>query len=142
MPRRAAHTGRTGRAAAISRSPISDRPHDLGAAFRYAFAGLSAAWRSERNLRIHAGVAVAVVLAGAFLRLPLAAWAIVFLAIALVLAAELLNAAVETVVDLVSPEDHPLAKRAKDVAAAAVLVAVAGAVAAGVCIALWAAGRG
>lgn len=81
-------------------------------------------------------------LAGAFLRLPLAAWAIVFLAIALVLAAELLNAAVETVVDLVSPEDHPLAKRAKDVAAAAVLVAVAGAVAAGVCIALWAAGRG
>jgi undecaprenol kinase len=103
---------------------------------------LSAAWRSERNVRIHAAVATAVVLAGALLRLPPAAWAIVFLAIALVIAAELLNAAVETVVDLVSPEDHPLAKRAKDVAAAAVLVAVTGAVAAGVCIALWAAGRG
>jgi len=122
--------------------PTSDRPHDLGAAFRYAFAGLFAAWRSERNLRIHAVVAVGVIVAGIVLRLPAAAWAIVFLAIALVVAAELLNAAVETVVDLVSPDDHPLAKRAKDVAAAAVLVAVAGAVAAGVCVALWAAGRG
>ena len=122
--------------------PISDRPHDLGAAFRYAFAGLSAAWRSERNLRIHAAVALAVVLAGDLLRLPPAAWAIVFLAIALVIAAELLNAAVETVVDLVSPEDQPLAKRAKDIAAAGVLVTAAGAVAVGICVAVWAAGRG
>jgi undecaprenol kinase len=83
-----------------------------------------------------------VVVAGLVLRLPAAAWAIVFLAIALVVAAELLNSAVEAVVDLVSPEDHPLAKRAKDVAAAAVLVAVGGAVAAGICIAVWIAGRG
>jgi undecaprenol kinase len=122
--------------------PISDRRHDLGAAFRYAFAGLAAAWRSERNLRIHAVVAAAVVVAGAALRLPPAAWAILFLAIALVVSAELLNAAVEAVVDLVSPDDHPLAKRAKDVAAAGVLVAVAGAVAVGICVAVWAAGRG
>ena len=122
--------------------PISGRRHDLGAAFRYAFAGLFAAWRTERNLRIHAVVAAAVVVAGAVLRLPAAGWAIVFLTIALVVSAELLNAAIETVVDLVSPEDHPLAKRAKDVAAAGVLVAVAGAVAVGCCLAVWAAGRG
>ena len=122
--------------------PTSGRRHDLGATFRYAFAGLLAAWRTERNLRIHAAVAVAVVVAGAVLRLPAAAWAILFLAIALVVAAELLNAAVEAVVDLVSPEDHPLAKRAKDVAAAGVLVAAAGAVAVGICVALWATGRG
>ena len=122
--------------------PISGRPHDLGAAFRYAFAGLFAAWRSEPNLRVHAFVALAVIAAGAVLRLPLAAWAIVCLAIALVVAAELLNSAVETVVDLVSPDDHPLAKRAKDIAAAAVLVAVAGAVAAGACVLLWVTGRG
>jgi diacylglycerol kinase len=76
------------------------------------------------------------------LRLPAAGWAVLFLTIALVVAAELLNAAVESVVDLVSPEDHPLAKRAKDVAAAAVLVAVAGAIAVGVCLVLWATGRG
>lgn len=122
--------------------PTSDRPHDLGAAFRYAFAGLVAAWRTERNLRIHGAVAVAVVVAGAVLRLPAAAWAIVFLTIALVVGAELLNAAVEAVVDLVSPEDHPLAKRAKDVAAAAVLVTASAAVAVAICIALWATGRG
>ncbi len=122
--------------------PTSGRRHDLAAAFRYAFAGLGAAWRTERNLRIHAAVAGAVVVAGTVLRLPPAAWAIVFLTIALVVTAELLNAAIEAVVDLVSPEDHPLAKRAKDVAAAGVLVAVAAAVAVGICVALWAAGRG
>jgi undecaprenol kinase len=122
--------------------PTSGRRHDLGAAFGYAFAGLVAAWRSEPNLRIHAGIAAAVVVAGAVLRLPPLAWALVFVAIALVVAAELLNAALEAVVDLVSPEDHPLAKRAKDVAAAGVLIAAAGAVAVGVCLAVWAAGRG
>ena len=93
-------------------------------------------------MRIHAVVAVAVIVAGAGLRLPAAAWAIVFLTIALVVAAELFNAAVETVVDLVSPEEHPHAKRAKDVAAAGVLVTAAGAVAVGICLALWATGRG
>ncbi len=135
-------TKRIGRAAAISRSPISDRRHDLVAAFRYAFAGLGAAWRSERNVRIHGVIGAVAVVTGAVLRLPAAAWAVLFLTIALVVGAELLNAAVESVVDLVSPEDHPLAKRAKDVAAAAVLVAAAGAVAVGTCLVLWATGRG
>jgi diacylglycerol kinase len=104
------------------------------AAFGYAFAGLGAAWRTQPNLRIHAAIAVAVLAAGAFLRLSATSWALVALAIALVVGAELANTAIEAVVDLVSPEDHPLAKRAKDVAAAAVLVASAGAVAAGVLV--------
>jgi diacylglycerol kinase len=82
------------------------------------------------------------VAAAAVLRLPAAGWAVLFLTIALVVGTELLNSAVEAVVDLVSPGDHPLAKRAKDVAAAAVLVAAAGAVAVGVCLVLWATGRG
>jgi len=82
-----------------------------------------------------------VVVAGAVLRLPPAAWALVFLSIALVVAAELVNSAIETVVDLVSPQEQPLAKRAKDIAAAAVLVAAGGAVAVGICLALWLAGR-
>ncbi len=82
-------------------------------------------------------MAVAVVVGGVLIRLPAPAWAIVFVAIALVVVAELLNSAIESVVDLVSPEDHPLAKRAKDVAAAAVLVAAAGAVAAGVSVLVW-----
>ncbi len=91
-------------------------------------------------MRIHAGIAAAVIVAGAVLRFPPLAWAALFLAIALVVAAELLNAAVEAVVDLVSPEDHPLAKRAKDVAAAGVLVAAAGAVAVALALAIWALG--
>jgi undecaprenol kinase len=116
-------------------APISADPpprrHSLAAAFGYAFAGLRAAWRTQRNVRVHALVALIVVAAGIALRLPLASWALVALAIGLVLAAELLNTALEGVVDLVSPDDHPLAKRAKDVAAAGVLVASLAAAAVG-----------
>jgi undecaprenol kinase len=135
MRRRARRTGRIGKAAAISPSLRSAEPpprrHSLAAAFGFAFAGLAAAWRSQRNLRIHAAIAAIVLVAGAFLRLPALGWAVIVLAIALVIAAELANTAIEALVDLVSPEEHPLAKRAKDVAAAGVLVACAGAAAAG-----------
>ncbi len=86
-------------------------------------------------MRIHAAIAVVIVAGGSLLRLSALSWAVVALAIALVLAAEALNTALEAVVDLVSPADHPLAKRAKDVAAAAVLIASLGAAAAGVSIA-------
>jgi diacylglycerol kinase len=120
--------------------PGSDRPvhrHGLGAAFGYAFAGLRAAWRGEPNLRLHALAALAVAAAAAALRLPPWAWALLALACAGVIAAELLNAAVEAVVDLVSPAEHPLAKRAKDVAAAGVLVAALGAVGVAAALAVW-----
>ena len=125
---------------AISRSPISADPpprrHSLAAAFGYAFAGLHAAWRTQRNVRLHAVIAAFVVVAGVLLGLPPISWALVVLAIALVIAVELANTALEAVVDLVSPEDHPLAGRAKDVAAAGVLVATFGAVATGAFV-LW-----
>jgi undecaprenol kinase len=106
-------------------------------AFGYAVAGLATAWRTQRNVRIHAGCAVLAVIAGALVRLPPLGWGVLLLAIALVLVAELLNTALEAVVDLLSPDDHPLAKAAKDIAAAAVLVAAAGAVAAGIALILW-----
>jgi undecaprenol kinase len=80
---------------------------------------------------------VLVVVAGAVLRLPPVWWALVALAIGLVIAAELLNTAVEAVVDLVTVDDHPLAKRAKDVAAAGVLVAVLGALGIGLSLLVW-----
>lgn len=86
-------------------------------------------------------IAVAVLVVGAFLRLPPLAWALVVVAIALVLVAELFNSALEAVVDLASPADHPLAKQAKDIAAAAVLVAAAAAVAIGLLLAGWALAR-
>ncbi len=112
--------------------------HGLAAAFGYAFAGLRAGWAGEPNLRLHVVAALVVAIAGGLLRLPPPAWAVLALAVAGVIAAELLNAAVEAVVDLVSPLEHPLAKRAKDLAAAAVLVAVLGAVAVGAAVAAWA----
>ena len=85
-------------------------------------------------MRIHAVLALAVVVVGGVVRFSLLAWAVVALAIGLVLAAELLNTAIEAVVDLVSPQQHPLAKRAKDVAAAAVLAASLAAVTAGLLV--------
>ncbi len=85
-------------------------------------------------MRIHLVLALAAVIAATVLRFSLLAWAVVALAISLVLAAELLNTAIEALVDLVSPEQHPLAKRAKDVAAAAVLAASLAALTAGVLV--------
>lgn len=122
--------------------PISDKPrrHGVGAAFGYAFTGLWTAWRGERNLRIHAATGLVVVLAGALLRLRPLAWGLLVFAIGLVLVTELLNSALEAVVDLVSPHDHPLAKRAKDVAAGAVLVAALAAATIGVLVAVSALG--
>ena len=104
------------------------------AAFGYALEGLRAAWRTQRNVRIHVALALAVVVAGIVLRFSWFGWAIIAIAIGLVLATELLNTAVEALVDLVSPQEHPLAKRAKDVAAAGVLAASLAALAAGLCV--------
>jgi len=92
-------------------------------------------------MRIHAAIAALVVVGGILVRLPLVGWAVVALAMGLVLVAELLNTALEAVVDLVSPEQHRLAKLAKDCAAAAVLVAALAAVAAGLLVGAWAIGR-
>ncbi|MBV8299146.1 MAG: diacylglycerol kinase family protein [Candidatus Eremiobacteraeota bacterium] len=108
--------------------------HGLLAAFGYALAGLRAAWRTQRNVRIHVVLALVVVVLGIVLRFSLLAWAVVALAIGLVLATELLNTALEAVVDLISPQEHPLAKRAKDVAAASVLAASLAALAAGLLV--------
>jgi diacylglycerol kinase len=73
-------------------------------------------------MKVHVVVALLAIIAAAVLRLSALEWAIVLILIALVFAAELLNTAVEAIVDLASPEQHPLAKVAKDVAAAFVLV--------------------
>ncbi len=89
-------------------------------AFGFAARGLALAWREEQNLRIEAGIGLAAVLLAWWLRAPLAP---VLLAGGLVFVMELLNSAIERVVDLASPEQHELAGHAKDLAAAAVLLA-------------------
>ncbi|MCX6024956.1 MAG: diacylglycerol kinase family protein [Chloroflexi bacterium] len=104
------------------------RARGLAAAFGFALRGIGYAWHTQRNVRIQAGVAMAVVLVGAWLRVGALEWALLITAIALVLSAELLNTAIEAVVDLVSPQTNLLAGAAKDACAAGVVVAVVGAV--------------
>jgi len=94
----------------------------------HAMAGLRAAARTERNLRIHAVATVCVALCAGWLEVSLTQWAILVLTIGLVICAELVNSAIERLVDLVHPEYHPLAGEVKDVAAAAVVVSAAAAV--------------
>ena len=90
--------------------------------FGFALQGFRYTLATERNIRVMLGGAAFAVVMGLVLQLDLVSWAIVLLCIGCVLAAELMNTAIETVVDLVSPEYHPLAGHAKDIAAAAVYV--------------------
>lgn len=99
----------------------SDHP-SFKKSFGFALQGFRYTLAIERNIRVMLGGAAFAVVMGLVLQLDLVSWAIVLLCIGCVLAAELMNTAIETVVDLVSPEYHPLAGHAKDIAAAAVYV--------------------
>ncbi|RDB62334.1 diacylglycerol kinase [Gordonibacter sp. 28C] len=100
----------------------------LVCAFRCAWDGIAYAVRTQRNMKIHLVIAVLAVALGFAFGIDTASWAAVILCIAAVFAAECVNTAVESVVDLVSPEYHELARRAKDCAAGAVLIFAAVAV--------------
>ena len=91
--------------------------------FGYAFEGILTGIRKERNMRIHTAAMILVVLAGTVLGLSAVEWCICLILFGLVMALELVNTAVEAVVDLVTEEKKPLAKTAKDTAAGAVLIA-------------------
>lgn len=99
------------------------RKNPLYKSFGYAFEGIWTVVKKERNMKIHCLAVVVVIAAGLFLQLPLYKWCICFLLFGLILALELVNTAVEAVVDLVTEEKKPLAKLAKDAAAGAVLIA-------------------
>ncbi len=92
-------------------------------AFGHAFRGWWYVLRTQRNAWIHAVITTLVVSLAFWLRLPAGDFAILVLTIALVWTAEFINTALEAVVDLASPQHHPLAKAGKDVGAAAVLIA-------------------
>lgn len=102
--------------------------------FRYAFDGWSYVLRTQRNAWIHAAAAVAVVFLAFWLEVSRLEWSILILAITIVWTAEFANTALEAVVDLVSPQEQPLARVAKDVAAGAVLVSACGAAVVGLLI--------
>ena len=90
--------------------------------FRYAFCGIVEAYKGEQNLKIHTVIAGFVVIAGFFFHISYVEWLVCLVLIGLVLMAEFFNTAIEYVVDLASPDIHPLAKLAKDTASAGVLM--------------------
>lgn len=117
------------RGAAAGEQPMSPmRARTLGESFRFAIQGIVYAFRTQRNVRIHVAAAVLVLLAAWAVGVPGAGVALLAGAIGTVLAAELFNTAIEAVVDLVTPQYHPLAGAAKNVAAGGVLVLAAAAV--------------
>ena len=93
--------------------------------FKYAFEGLIAALKEEPKLIIHLGFGLAVLLAGFWFQISKIDWLIIVTMIGLVISVELTNTAIEAVVDSFTDEQHPGAKLAKDISAAAVLVAAA-----------------
>lgn len=91
--------------------------------FKYSFDGLKYAYTNEQSLTIHIICSVVVLTTGIIFEITPMQWALVLFAMALIVVAELLNTAVEAVVDMVTEEFHPLAKVAKDCGSAAVFVA-------------------
>lgn len=93
----------------------------FAASFGFAFQGMRFAWR-ESNFRFHAAAASAVIAAGSLLSLSRIEWLFILLMIFGMFVLEMINTAIEKVVDLVTEETHPLAGMAKDLAAGAVLL--------------------
>lgn len=94
--------------------------------FKYAFCGIFTAIKSERNLKVHLFMMIAVIIAGIYFNISRLEWFICIILFAIVIAGELFNTAIETIVDMVSPEKNDLAKKAKDVSAGAVLILAIG----------------
>ncbi|MDO5709201.1 MAG: diacylglycerol kinase family protein [Coriobacteriales bacterium] len=90
--------------------------------FLFAVQGFRTALTQERNLKVMLAAGGLTIVGGLFVGLDALSWAIVLVCCGIIIAAELINTAIEKIVDLVSPEFHPLAGQAKDIAAAAVWV--------------------
>ncbi|NCU18477.1 diacylglycerol kinase family protein [Pallidibacillus pasinlerensis] len=90
--------------------------------FKYAFEGIVSAFKKERNLKIHFVIAAVVIVLGALFKLHKLEWIILILTIGIMIVLELINTSIERTIDLITEDYHPLAKQAKDIAAAACLV--------------------
>ncbi len=94
--------------------------------FKYAFEGILSGLKSERNLKIHFIVMILVIIFGIIYKISKIEWMICIILFSIVIAGELFNTAIETVVDMISLEKNDKAKKAKDVSAGAVLVLAIG----------------
>lgn len=108
--------------------------HSRIQSFGHALRGWWYVLQTQHNAWIHAMVAMIVFALGLWLGLSARDWAVIILTVTMVFAAEFVNTAIEAVVDLASPQKHPLAKVGKDVGAAAVLIAALAAVLIGLLI--------
>ena len=106
----------------------------VGRSFQHAYQGIVAAVRTQRNLRFHFLAALGVLIAGLILGVSALEMAVLVLTICFIFVVEMLNTALEFVVDLVTKEYQPLAKLAKDISAGAVLVSSGGAVLVGLLV--------
>lgn len=111
---------------------MTPRHRGFARSLGHAWAGAVYVWRTQGNMRIHLGAGLGVLALARWLALPRAEALLALLTVGLVVAVEALNTAVECAVDLAADGPHPVARRAKDVAAAAVLWTAAVAVLAGI----------
>ncbi len=116
-----------GKQTAMKNRPFHER-------LAFSIKGLHAAWRRESSFRTQIGIAGAALLFLIIVRPPVVWWAIVLLTVALVLAMELMNSAIEALIDHLHPERHSEIGIIKDIAAGGVLVVSIGAVAVGLCL--------
>lgn len=103
----------------INRKPKKNRT--FRSSFRYAFEGVRTVFQEERNMRSHTLLTIAILILSTFLQLTKHEWLWIILVCFLMIVMEIWNTVVENIIDLVSPQFHPLAKKVKDMAAAAVL---------------------
>ena len=120
VTRRAKSFGKKFRLSSFHPRKLKKQP--LYSSFANAWNGIAISFFEERNLKIHCFAAVMVLIFGNILDISVTEWCICFILFGLIMGMELVNTAVESVVDLVTDEWKPLAKRAKDCAAGAVLI--------------------
>ncbi|WP_240510198.1 diacylglycerol kinase family protein [Virgibacillus profundi] len=102
--------------------------------FSFAWNGIKTAVKTERNFKSHILAAIFVCISGLFFQLSKIEWVVILLVIGLVLVTELINTAIEKMIDYLKPDIHPSAKAIKDIAAGAVLIAAITAVLIGLII--------
>ena len=112
-------------------SPVPERIHSLRKSFHYAFRGIAFCVKNERNMRIHVVAGTYVLCFSPFFHLSAAEYAVLFVTIAMVMAAEAFNTAIEAGINLETQGYDHLARIGKDVAAGAVLISACFAVAVG-----------
>lgn len=98
------------------------RKYKYSETFKFALEGIRVSFINEKNIRFHLFFSVFVIVFGIIFNLTQTEWMLIFFAIAGMIVIEMINTAIERVVDLVTDQYHPLAKQAKDIAAGAVLI--------------------